>query len=323
MLPHEFTPSHTQRQPQVDWSSRTPPNAFHNMPDTTQYRSTGPYGKMPPEREGQYFMENREEEDKADPDLMAKFESLALDEQDQNEDEHPAQLYYDYDVTPSKVRSEPKRHASEAQIGFEYEWKKNAIRPPPGLNVDRHSGPSVKTNVSSSLSVTSLPLPPSQPLPPPRANVYMHPPYSSYSSNCLPMVSAGIQLYPMPGFYICQPTVVPVAMPYGCYTGYPQMTYKPEPRRYLSSKQQPFHGPVQTPPQIPMPSSDSPDVVISIIKDYELTGEYKKLTGQIVELARLQSGSRFLQKEIDKGNNAFISFVLHEVIIWPRNILGR
>jgi len=261
-----------------------------------------------------------EEDNKNDPDLQAKFESLAIDDGDK--DEHPAELNPPILIAPvSKL--EPKRHSSEIPR-LESEWKSPIpYKISPEKIPERrsaHSPRTSKTNVNSSLSETSFGLPPGLPTPLPKTSpqpqsqsFYAHP-YSYSSNNVIqPLIQTGYQYYQMPGYYLCQPAVIPMPMQYACYPSYPQqMTYKTEPKRYFSSKQQPYIG-------NPLPNivsdPEQTEYVLTVIKEYEDAKDYKKLSGHIAKLARLQSGSRFLQKEIEKADGPLLAFVLHEVFL--------
>ncbi len=316
LQPPAYTFQSTVQQPIEDWALVAPSANFRNPPETTQYLPAGNYVRHTPEPSRKDIPEPEEdlgqegeEDQKNDPDLVAKFESLALDE---DKDTYPAELHTATTLPPPS-RLEPKRHASEIPR-FESEWFRH-----PTNTRDRLSGHSAQTSVSSTISATSLVAPPGLPPPPhPMAptttHMYIpHQPYTSYSSNNLMQVPAAVPMYQVPtAYYLCQPTVVPVAVPYPCFA-YPQPTYSKvdPPRRYFSSKQQPY----VMAPVAPAPSQEVSDMALALIKDYEHTGDYKKLAGQIAKLARLQSGSRFLQKEVDKADRPFLTFVLHEVLL--------
>ena len=52
-----------------------------------------------------------------------------------------------------------------------------------------------------------------------------------------------------------------------------------------------------------------------IIRRYEESqGDVQVLAGQVLTLACEQSGSRFLQAEVAKGDPSFVSFILQEVL---------
>lgn len=120
----------------------------------------------------------------------------------------------------------------------------------------------------------------------------------------------------MPGYYVTQSAVMPIPIIYG-YFSYPQVSYnKMPPRRYQSSKQQIYPGVI--PPSVLLESEVSTPA-LNRIKEYEKSGDIGKLAGEICKLARLQTGSRFLQKEVEKGSQAFLTFILNEV--WAAEII--
>lgn len=117
-------------------------------------------------------------------------------------------------------------------------------------------------------------------------------------------------MYPIPSYYVAQPNIMPIPVVYG-YFNYPQVTYKMAPRRYLSSRQQVYSELI---PTLDSGGSTLVEGALTVIKDYEKTGDFTKLTGKICKLAQLQAGSRFLQKEIERGGQEFLTFVIGEVL---------
>lgn len=241
-----------------------------------------------------------DQEEKTDSDLLAKFNSFALDESDS--DEHPCELR-----TAEKFprpHLEPKRHTSELPrllTEWNIGWSKlnnSPTRSPRSMQTELSTGPIKPHGKPPGLA------PPNTQRPP-----YMHHPYSSNNLTQVIQTQGNIPMYNIPGYYLYQPTVVPVPMVYGYYN-YPQMNYKMEPQTYLNSTQQPYAGPI--PNGIP-PTSEISEAILALIKEYEKSGDFTKLSGEVRKLARLQSGSRFLQKEIEKTNPGFFAFVLKEI----------
>jgi len=239
-----------------------------------------------------------EAEEKADLDLLAKFESLALDESDN--EEYPAELRSSF--KPSRPRLEPKRHTSDLPRLLT-EWNAGWAKKSPQSST--YSPRVSQTDLASVLPIGTPNKPPGLSAPH-RPNCYQHP----SSSNNLPQVVGNMPVYPMTSYYVSQPNIMPIPVVYG-YFNYPQVPYKMAPRRYLSSKQQVYSGLISasnlTRPIIP-------EDALTIIKEHEKSGDFTKLAGKVCKLARLQAGSRFLQKEIERGGQGFLSFVIKEVV---------
>jgi hypothetical protein len=247
-------------------------------------------------------------EEKTDPDLLAKFESLALDESDN--EEYPAELRSSF--KPTRPRLEPKRHTSDLpRLLTEWNagWSKQSPQP------STHSPQVSQTDLASVLPTGTANKPPGLSALH-RHNCYQHP----YSSNNLPQVISNVPVYPMTSYYVSQPNMMPIPVVYG-YFNYPQVPYKMTPRRYLSStylnnKQECTQ---QVYPEL-IPTSDTVGPIVAegalaVIKEYEKSGDFTKLAGKICKLARLQAGSRFLQKEIERGGQGFLSFAIGEVVL--------
>jgi len=92
---------------------------------------------------------------------------------------------------------------------------------------------------------------------------------------------------------------------------YPQMAYVSPPGMMKYSQ-----------PSFPSAPEENPETVETqersneIIRRYEASGRKTHvLTGNVLTLARTQSGSRFLQGEVTKGDPQFVSFILQEVVL--------
>lgn len=292
--PHDVSNNNGTSQPTEKRVQIASPLNFPNTATTANYSIPTDYSDT---HAGRKLSDN---EEKTDPDLLAKFESLALDESDN--EEYPAELRSS--AKPARPRPEPKRHTSDLPRLLT-EWNKGWAKtsPQPATYSPRVS----QTDLASVLPAPAPRNPPGLAAPQ-RPACYQHP----YSSNNLPQVVGNVPMYAMPNYYVSQPSVMPVPVIYG-YFNYPQVPYKPAPRRYLSSTQQVYSGLA--------PASDSVGPIVAegalaVIKEYEKSGDYTKLTGKICKLARLQAGSRFLQKEIERGGQGFLSFVIGEVRFW-------
>ena len=234
-------------------------------------------------------------------------------------DAHPAVLESKTAVSAQR-NEQPKRHISEVSI-LNSEWTKAPPwKPKQAQDKERMSGQSLvstmSANESSSLSIKTY------------GNIFLHPPglmpqmgppaclNGMYSADSLLMAHMQMPqynppMYQIPEYYPIyqQPppvltipiNTIPYNYPYG------QIHYRPEPKRYSSSKQQ-----ILPPQRLVAPEDE--EMTHPVIKQYRESGcDCKKLTGQVLKLARTQGGSRFLQKEVDKGDPALISFFLHEV----------
>lgn len=270
----------------------SPPLSFPGAPPAANYSIPTDYSDTQQERK------LSESEEKTDPDLLAKFESLAIDESDN--EEYPEGLRSN--IKPPRPRPEPKRHISDLPRLLT-EW-----------NAGWGKNPQQSTTYSPRVSQTDLAsvLPTTTPIKPPglsapqRPGTYQHP----YSSSNLTQVVSNIPMYPIPSYYVAQPNIMPIPVVYG-YFNYPQVTYKMAPRRYLSSRQQVYSELI---PTLDSGGSTLVEGALTVIKDYEKTGDFTKLTGKICKLAQLQAGSRFLQKEIERGGQEFLTFVIGEVL---------
>jgi hypothetical protein len=240
------------------------------------------------------------ENERTDPDLLMRFNSLGLNDLDNEESKEVSGIT-------------PRRHASEMVP------PKQPIKVRPKLSHGPlHLAESFKTprnpreTYSSSKAVTSAGFgtvgrPPG--LMPPTAQ--SQPLYTPYSANNLPQFVGSIPMCPVPQYYVCQPEIVPVPVMYG-YIDYPKVPCKPEPRRFFSSKKQVY--PLLTEPSTTT-STELSETTIMLLKEYEKSGDYKKLAGKIGNLAKLQSGSRFLQKQVEKAGSEFFYFILQEVTL--------
>ncbi len=234
-----------------------------------------------------------------DDGLSSKFASLCMEEDSDEYDEHPAVLQTTFTAPPQRV--EPRRHTSEIPF-FQSEWSYSPWHPVR----DRDSAQSASTTgtgVSSSHSLhayvgTNIPQPPG--LFPARTvapSAYYQP---SYSATSLPQPVMSIpgqtymQMYQIPEYY---PAVV--AMP-----PVPYYSYLP-PESVGFSKA----------PLAPVPkASETEEGTHPLVQKFEEGGkDLKILAGHVAKLAKCQNGSRFLQKEVEKGEPSFIAFVVHEV----------
>ena len=240
------------------------------------------------------------EVDQTDPDLLAKFESFALDESDPDE----------YPTAPlptnvsQNIELEPRRHVSE----LSYFSPKRKPKLKLSQEHPNYSSPRKVPNATSSSKLVSsfgIPPPGLAPPRPPDPHVYAQ---HTYSSNNLNQYMGNMQMYPMQQYYVCQPQPMPIPMIYGCYT-YPEINCKQRPQRYYSSTSQIYQGNTDNGFII----NEASEATMRLIRDYERSGDYTKLAGKIRNLAKLQSGSRFLQKELDKADNKFFDFILNEV----------
>jgi len=130
--------------------------------------------------------------------------------------------------------------------------------------------------------------------------------FATRSTTNLSQVVSTLPFYPVPQYYGFQPEMVPVQMFYGYYN-YPS---RPIQKKYTSSKN-----------QIPSLLSEQTNVsaeltekTIILMKEYESSGDYKKLEGEVSGMVKVQSGSRFLQQELDKSDPKFFNFILQEVL---------
>lgn len=231
--------------------------------------------------------------EKTDPDLLMRFNSLGLNELD-DEDEKVAQ-------TPG-----PRRHASEMLPQKEPLKVRSKLSHGPLQLTGSFKAPRNPRNTfSSSKTLTSSIAPPGL-MPQTSQNPTL---YVPYSTNNLPQFMGSIPLCPVPQYYVCQPEFVPVPMMYGYYD-YAKVARKPEPRRFLSSNKQVYPMVSESPATI---CTELSEKAIMLIKEYERSGDYTTLTGEIGKLAKVQSGSRFLQKEVEKADDEFLIFMLKEV----------
>jgi len=130
--------------------------------------------------------------------------------------------------------------------------------------------------------------------------------FGTRSTTNLSQVVSTLPYYPVPQYYGFQPEMVPVQMLYGYYD-YPT---KPVQKKYFSSKNQiPSLLSEQT-----NASAELTEKAIILMKEYENSGDYKKLEGEVSGIAKVQSGSRFLQQELDKSDPEFFNFILQEVL---------
>ncbi len=249
--------------------------------------------------------------------LDCKLSSLCIDDDAHEYEEHPAVLKATQ--APPVQALEPRRHASEIPF-FKSEWSRSPWRPKPAL--ERDSAHSASTGVSSSLSLHNytspgIPQPPglypAAPQPSIPSAPYYHPSYSSTTlmQPVMAMQNAYAPMYQIPEYYaatLCQPVFVPVAVPYYQYAAPPKC--QPPARGYSSFTKLP----VQT---MSTPRKGSPDPeegTHPLVQKFEENGrDCKILAGHVAKLGKSQSGSRFLQKEVEKADPAFLSFVVHEV----------
>lgn len=230
------------------------------------------------------YLDNSEEsEDRVDPDLLMRFNSLGLDDDEEQ-------------------GAGPKRHASEVL----------PVRPPPKVRPKLSHGPLQLTgsfkapryprNTLSSSKVVNSSLAPPGLMPQPQ-----NPPfYIPYGASSLPQFVGTVPVCSMPQYYVWQPEIVPIPVVYD----YPKIHCKPEPRRFFSSKKQVF--PLVTEPLTSF-NTELSEKAIMLIREYERTGNFKRLEGEIANLAKVQSGSRFLQKEVEKASTEFFNFILQQV----------
>jgi len=235
-----------------------------------------------------------------DPDLLMRFNSLGLDDLDNEEDKAPQGIA-------------PRRHASE-MLALK---QPNKMRPKLSHdllhlteNFEAPRNPREAHSFSKAVmskGFGSVGEPPG--LMPP--TIQNPPLYIPYSTNGLPQFVGSVPMCSMPQYYVCQPEIVPVPVMYS-YIDYPKVPCKPEPRRFFSSKKQVY--PLLIKPFIST-NTELSEKAIMLIKEYEKSGDYKKLAGEVGNLAKVQSGSRFLQKEIEKGGSEFFHFILQEVTL--------
>lgn len=227
---------------------------------------------------------------KDDPELLRRIGSLNL-----SDPNYTAAAFEGQGI-------EPRRHASEL------------VRSGPGVKVRpklshgplhepaNDKAPRNPRNIfSSSKELGSPAFPPG--LRPPMGR---NPQYAPYSSNNVTQFVGGIPLCTVPQ-YIYQAEILPVPVMYGYYSEIPR---RPEPRRYFSSKKQVL--PPGAEPSASIHTELSERSIMSM-KMYEKTGDYKKLEGEICNIAKVQRGSRFLQKELEKADSKFLDFILSEV----------
>jgi hypothetical protein len=127
---------------------------------------------------------------------------------------------------------------------------------------------------------------------------------SQGTTNLLQVVGT-LPLYSVPQYYGYQAEMVPVPVLYGYYD-YPS---KSMPKRYFRSKKQVASFLPET-----SISTELTEKAIILMKEYESSGDYKKLEGEVSGMAKVQSGSRFLQEELDRPNPEFLNFILQEVL---------
>eukprot|EP00826_Nyctotherus_ovalis_P064851 TRINITY_DN9521_c0_g1_i4.p1 TRINITY_DN9521_c0_g1~~TRINITY_DN9521_c0_g1_i4.p1 ORF type:complete len:276 (-),score=58.04 TRINITY_DN9521_c0_g1_i4:1019-1846(-) len=236
-----------------------------------------------------YLESSEEPEDRVDPDLLMRFNSLGLDDDEEQS-------------------AGPRRHASGTL----------PVRPPPKVRLKLSHGPlqltgsfkaprNPRNTLSSSKVVNSSLAPPGLMLPPQNPSFYI-----PYSTNSLPQFVGTVPMCSMPQYYVWQPEIVPISVVYD----YPKPHCKPEPRRFFSSKKQVF--PLVTEPLTTF-NTELSEKAIMLIKEYERTGNFKRLEGEIANLAKIQSGSRFLQKEVEKAGTEFFNFILQQVLPIPNS----
>eukprot|EP00826_Nyctotherus_ovalis_P057726 TRINITY_DN7901_c0_g1_i1.p1 TRINITY_DN7901_c0_g1~~TRINITY_DN7901_c0_g1_i1.p1 ORF type:complete len:309 (+),score=21.01 TRINITY_DN7901_c0_g1_i1:71-997(+) len=227
---------------------------------------------------------------KDDPELLRRFGSLNLD---------------DLDYTAAAFEGqgiEPRRHASELiRSGSGVKVRPKLSHGPLQGTANDKGLRSPRNIFSSTKDLGSSAFPPGL-----RPLMGRNPPYAPYSSNNVTQFIGGIPLCTMPQ-YIYQPEILSVPMVYGYYSEVPRRS---EPRRYFSSKKQLLL--LGSEPSTSLHAELSEKSLMSM-KMYEKTGDYKKLEGEICSIAKVQRGSRFLQKELDKADSEFLKFILNEV----------
>lgn len=228
-----------------------------------------------------------------DPDLIMRFNALGLNELDVDQ---PTENYG------------PKRHASELL----HTRPLSKVRPKLSHGALIETGsfkvPRSPRSTFSSKEIDTSGVP-SGYRPPILRNSSYFAPYTSYSSNNVTQFMGPIPMCTMAPYYVCQPEIVPIPMVYNYTSYYPEVQSKPEPRRYFSSKKQVFPLPQE---QLTT-HTESSERIIMLIREFERSGDYKKLVGEISNLAKVQSGSRFLQKEVEEASSEFFDFLLAEV----------
>lgn len=239
------------------------------------------------------------QEERTDPDLLMRFNSLGLNELD-DEDEKIAQ-------TPG-----PHRHASEI-VSLKETFEVPSKLPHGSLQfTGSFKVPRNPHNTFASSKVLTSNIAPPRLVSPTIQNT---PLYIPYSTNNLSQSMSTIPLCSVPQYYVCQPEFVHIPMMYGYYD-YAKVTPKPEPRKFLSSKKQAY--PLRSPTVSELPATvctELSEKAVTLIKEYERSGDYVILAGEIGKLAKVQSGSRFLQKEVEKADNEFLLFMLKEVCL--------
>lgn len=140
-------------------------------------------------------------------------------------------------------------------------------------------------------------------------NGVFYDPYAStmarQSTGALPQYFGNVPIYSVPQYYAWQPEAVPTPVLYGYYD-YPKAGKQ---RKYSGARKQVF----STTDVVTNVSSELSEKALLLVKEYETSGDHRKLAGAISDLAKVQSGSRFLQKELGKSNSDFLAFVIREV----------
>jgi hypothetical protein len=213
-----------------------------------------------------------------DPDLLMRFNVLGLD---------------DLDSEQVVGGSNPRRHASESLHPRSTVKVRPKLSHGPLQENTSFRAPKNPRNTFSSKEISSTSIPPG--LRPPRNPSLFVP----YSSNNVTQYMRPVPVCTMPQYLVPSPVV---------YSYYHRLPDKPEPRRYFSTQVFPAHSksPINT-------NTELSEKAILLIKEYERSGDYKKLAGEISNLAKIQSGSRFLQSEIEKSDAEFFDFILKEV----------
>lgn len=258
--------------------------------------------------------------------IGSRLSSLRLDQDKGEYEEHPAVLRTTLTVPTQNL--EPKRHTSEIPL-FNSEWPRSSWQHKRVQEQDSAQSASTTGTVAGISSSHSLhtyttgviPQPPGlypsrqqQPsMQPPTSASYYHPSYSSTTllQPMMPMQNAYVPtMYQIPEYYpMCQPVIAfPVAtMPYYQYN--PQPRCQPVSGTYSSFTKLP--SAVGQAMQVP----ETEEGTHPLVQKYEENGKDPKvLVGHIAKLSKSQTGSRFLQKEIEKGEPTFIAMVLHEVL---------
>lgn len=274
-------------------------------PDLYPYVSTKISSTSTADSYAPYYPYQDDEEysrEKMDANFITRFGSMGLD---------------DKMNLAGKEATEPRRHVSELPYNLPPKvYPKLSYSP-----YQKLENPEPQSNPRSFLSTTEVPsITPPGLIPSMNANATPYVPYNNtitrQSTSNLSQHLNPIPLYPVPQYYSYQPEMVPYPVLYGYYN-YPETHVKPEPRRFFSSKKQTSSALVEQPATIYTELSEK---AIMLVKEYERSGDCTKLKGEVNNIAKVQSGSRFLQNELDKSNPEFLTFILQEVILTSNSI---